>query len=47
MFYGLFLTLSSWVLFYVATHMSFFENNIGMFSLNIEVRALILNLFRR
>jgi hypothetical protein len=38
-FYGLFLTLSSWVLFYTATHKDFFANNIGMFSLNYEVGA--------
>ena len=37
MFYGLFLTLSSWVLFYTATRKSFFENNIGMFSLQENV----------
>ena len=35
--YGLFLTLSTWVLFYTATHKNFFENNIGMFSLNYRV----------
>ncbi len=39
--YGLFLTLSTWVLFYTATHKNFFENNIGMFSLNYRVRGLL------
>jgi H+-transporting ATPase len=34
MAYGLYLTLSSWVLFYVATHMNFFEDKLGMYSLN-------------
>lgn len=31
--YGLYLTLSSWVLYYVATHTDFFDGQIGMFSL--------------
>lgn len=31
--YGLYLTLSTWVLYYTATRKSFFENNINMFSL--------------
>lgn len=32
--YGLYLTLSSWVFYYVLTHMSFFEDNLGMFALD-------------
>ncbi|EFN55631.1 hypothetical protein CHLNCDRAFT_133797 [Chlorella variabilis] len=31
--YGLYLTLSSWALYYVATHTDFFDGDIGMFSL--------------
>lgn len=31
--YGLYLTLSSWALYYVATHTDFFDGSIGMFSL--------------
>ncbi len=38
--YGLYLTLSSWTLYYVATHMDFFDGQIGMFSLQeTEVRG--------
>lgn len=33
--YGLYLTLSSWVLFYVASHMDFFANQCNTVSLNI------------
>lgn len=39
--YGLYLTLSSWVLFYLASRTSFFEDlNIGMFSLDEREGAL-------
>lgn len=31
--YGLYLTLSTWALYYVATHTDFFDTQIGMFSL--------------
>ncbi len=31
--YGLYLTLSSWALYYVATRTDFFDGQIGMFSL--------------
>ena len=39
--YGLYLTLSSWVLFYVATHMDFFENRLHMASLNYTNQKLV------
>ena len=32
--YGLYLTLSSWVLFYVATHMTFFHDSCHLEDLN-------------
>jgi len=32
--YGLYLTLSSWVFYYVLTHMTFFEDKLSMFSLD-------------
>lgn len=38
--YGLYLTLSSWVFYYVMTHMDFFEDKIGMFSLNERTEAV-------
>ena len=31
--YGLYLTISTWALFYVATHTDFFEARLGMYSL--------------
>ena len=34
--YGLYLTLSSWVLFHVATRTEFFHAHLGMFSLNTQ-----------
>ncbi len=34
--YGLYLTLSSWALFYVATHTDFFDGTVGMFSLQYQ-----------
>ena len=37
--YGLYLTLSTWVLYYVATKMNFFENQCHLPSLNNEARA--------
>ncbi|GAB4823503.1 hypothetical protein N2152v2_010549 [Parachlorella kessleri] len=39
--YGLYLTLSSWVLYYVATHMTFFQDKCHMFSLNTENSQLV------
>lgn len=45
--YGLYLTLSSWVLFHVATKTHFFEEHLHMFSLNTrqsELRAFCTNL---
>lgn len=38
--YGLYLTLSSWVLFYVATHMSFFHNQCHLADLNTNTDVL-------
>ena len=38
--YGLYLTLSSWVFYYLMTHTTFFENNLGMFSLDERVAQL-------
>ncbi|KDD77131.1 hypothetical protein H632_c12p1 [Helicosporidium sp. ATCC 50920] len=38
--YGLYLTLSSWVLFFVATHRNFFEERTHIFSLNFEDEEL-------
>lgn len=38
--YGLYLTLSSWVFFYVMTHMTFFEDKLGMFSLDERQASL-------
>lgn len=43
--YGLYLTLSSWALYYVATHTDFFEDQLGMFSLeetNVRAAARLL-----
>jgi H+-transporting ATPase len=31
--YGLYLTISTWCLYYVATHTDFFESKLKMFSL--------------
>jgi len=39
--YGLYLTLSSWVLFYVATHTSFFSDKIGMHDLRYAPRSVL------
>ncbi len=39
--YGLYLTLSSWVLFYVATHMSFFKDNCNLADLNTTNGVLV------
>ncbi|WIA34892.1 hypothetical protein OEZ86_013179 [Tetradesmus obliquus] len=39
--YGLYLTLSTWVLYHLAAKTSFFENAIGMFSLNDTDAELI------
>ena len=36
--YGLYLTLSSWILYYVATKMNFFEQSCHLPSLNNEAR---------
>lgn len=36
--YGLYLTLSTWILYYVATKMNFFEQSCHLPSLNNEVR---------
>jgi len=41
--YGLYLTLSSWVLFYVATHTSFFRNKIHMHDLRFAPRSYLEN----
>ena len=41
--YGLYLTLSSWVLFYVATHTSFFKNSIHMHDLRFAPRSYLEN----
>ncbi|KAL4418761.1 hypothetical protein ABPG77_005772 [Micractinium sp. CCAP 211/92] len=38
--YGLYLTLSSWALFYVATHTDFFDGTVGMFSLQYQPDVL-------
>jgi len=38
--YGLYLTLSSWVFFYVLTHLTFFEDKLGMFSLDERTESL-------
>jgi hypothetical protein len=38
--YGLYLTLSSWVLFYVATHMSFFHDSCHLQDLNTNYDTL-------
>ncbi|RMZ54903.1 hypothetical protein APUTEX25_000420 [Auxenochlorella protothecoides] len=38
--YGLYLTLSSWVLYYVATHLDFFENKTKLVSLNVTEESL-------
>ena len=38
--YGLYLTLSSWVFYYVLTHMTFFEDQLGMFSLDERQSSL-------
>lgn len=39
--YGLYLTLSSWVLYYVATHMTFFHDKCHMADLNTTDDVLI------
>ena len=39
--YGLYLTLSSWVLFYVATHTSFFKDKIHMHDLRFAPRSYL------
>lgn len=36
--YGLYLTLSTWILYYVATRMSFFEDSCHLPSLNTQAR---------
>ena len=38
--YGLYLTLSSWVFYYVLTHMTFFEDQLGMFSLDERTESV-------
>jgi len=38
--YGLYLTLSSWVFFYVLTHMTFFEDKLSMFALDERYDSL-------
>ena len=40
--YGLYLTLSTWILYYVATKMNFFENSCHLPSLNNEARPHLL-----
>ena len=40
--YGLYLTLSSWVLFYVVMKTTFFESRFGLFSLNDNITNLML-----
>ena len=37
--YGLYLTLSTWILYYVATKMNFFEDSCHLPSLNNEARS--------
>lgn len=39
--YGLYLTFSSWLLFYVATHTSFFADKIGMHDLRYAPRSVL------
>ncbi len=39
--YGLYLTLSSWVLFYVATHMTFFADKCHLADLNYTNDVLV------
>lgn len=39
--YGLYLTLSTWALFYVATHTSFFADKIGMHDLRYSPRSVL------
>lgn len=39
--YGLYLTLSSWVLYYVATHMTFFHDNCHLVDLNTRDEVLV------
>ena len=41
--YGLYLTLSSWILFYVATHTSFFADKLGMHDLQYAPRTVLEN----
>lgn len=38
--YGLYLTLSSWVFYYVLTHMTFFQDKVKMFSLDSRTESL-------
>ena len=38
--YGLYLTLSSWVLYYVATHMTFFSDKCNLADLNTTDKVL-------
>ncbi len=45
--YGLYLTLSTWVLFYVATHTSFFTRQIGMNDLRYKPRSYLEDHCRR
>lgn len=40
--YGLYLTLSSWALFYVASYTSFFQDKFNLFSLNVNISVLTL-----
>ena len=39
--YGLYLTFSSWLLFYVATHTSFFSDKIGMHDLRYAPSSVL------
>ena len=41
--YGLYLTFSSWLLFYIATHTSFFNDKIGMHDLRYAPRSVLEN----
>lgn len=43
--YGLYLTLSTWILYYVATRMSFFEDSCHLPSLNTQARLPYRTLF--
>lgn len=39
--YGMYLTLSSWVLYHVAAHDFFFQTRLGLYSLNIRAEELV------